>query len=156
MSISGKRGFINALVRICLWFISLLVAVLLFSKLFSLIFGGAGSIFPIFRITMTFALPVGCLYLPFLIALRATEEQRTRIIILGGILIGPLSMALWSLVLQWGGGDMHTIWHGDPLTGVGGFVAMFFALIVGSLATSFYIFALKVAHRGWLGSRHSG
>ena len=46
-------------------FSSLLFAVLLFSLLCSLRFGGAGSIFPIFRITMTFALPVGCLYLPF-------------------------------------------------------------------------------------------
>jgi hypothetical protein len=94
--------------------------------------------------------------MPVLIVLRNTEEQRMPIILLGGILIGPASMALWSLVLQWRGGDTHTIWHGDPLTGAGGFVAMLFALIVGSLTTFLYIFALNVTHRGWSGSRHSG
>ncbi len=151
----GGRSLLNALGRIGLWFSSLLFAVLIFSLVFSMIFGGAGSIFPIFRITMTFALPVGCLYMPVLIVLTNTEKQRIPIVVLGGILIGPASMALWSLVLQWKGGDTHTIWHGDPLTGVGGFVAMLFALIVGSITTFFYIFALKVTHRGWSGSRHS-
>ena len=154
MPIPSGRSFTNALGRIALWFSSLLAAVLLFSLLFSLIFGGAGSIFPIFRITMTFALPVGCLYLPVLIGLGNSEEQRIPIL-LGGILIGPVSMALWGLVLQWRGGDTHTIWHGDPLTGVGGFAVMLFALIVGSLTTFFYIFGLKVTHHGWSGPRHS-
>ena len=146
---AGGCSLINTLSRIGLWFSSLLVAVLLFSLLFSLIFGGAGSIFPIFRITMTFALPVGCLYLSLLIVLRNTEEQRMPIILLCGILIGPASMALWCLVLQWRGDNMHTIWHGDPLTGVGGFAAMLFALMVGSLTTLFYIFGLKAIHRVW-------
>jgi hypothetical protein len=138
MPISGERRLIKASGRIGLWFSSLLVAGLLFSVLCSLIFGGAGSIFLVFRVTMTFALPVACLYLPVLIALRNTEEQRMPIILLGGILIGPASMALWGLVLEWRGGDTHTIWHGDPLTGMGGFVAILFALIVGSLTTFFY------------------
>jgi integrase len=110
MPISGERRLIKASGRIGLWFSSLLVAGLLFSVLFSLIFsgagfGGAGSIFLIFRVTMTFALPVGCLYLPVLIALRNTEEQRMPIILLGGILIGPASMALCGLVLEWRGGE---------------------------------------------------
>ncbi|HMG84292.1 MAG TPA: hypothetical protein VK574_01030 [Terracidiphilus sp.] len=153
----GGLSFINALGHIGLWFSSLLVAVLLFSLVFSRIFVEAGPIFPIFRITLTCALPVACLYMPVLIVLRNTEEQRMPIIILlGGILIGPASIALWGLVLQWTGGDSHTIWHGDPLTGVGGFAMMLFALIVGSLTTFFYIFALKVTHRRWSGSRHSG
>ena len=78
------------------------------------------------------------------------------IILLGGILIGPASMAFWGLVLQWKGGDTYTIWRGDPLTGVGGFVVVLFALIVGSLTSFLYIFALKLTHRGWSGSRHSG
>jgi hypothetical protein len=56
-------------------------------------------------------------------------------------------MALWGLVLEWTGGDTHTIWHGDPLTGVGGLVAMLFAFIVGSLTTFFYVFGLKATHR---------
>jgi len=144
---TGEHSFTKALSRIGLWFSSLLIAVLLFSLLFSLMVGGAGSIFMIFRVTMTFALPVGCLYLPVLIALRNTEKQQISIILLGGILIGPASMALWCLVLLWTGGDSHTIWHGDPLTGMGGFAAMLFALIVGSLTTVFYIFGLKATHR---------
>jgi hypothetical protein len=142
----GARSFINALGRIGLWFSSLLAAVLLFSLLFSLVLNGA--IFPIFRVTLTFALPVGCLYLPVII-LRNTEEQRMPNILPGGILIGPASIFLWCLVLQWRGGNTHTIWHGDPLTGVGGFVAMLYALVVGSLTTLFYILGLKATHRGW-------
>lgn len=146
MPISGERRFIKPLGRIGLWFSSLLVAGLLFSVVFSLIVGAAGTIFLIFRITMTFALPVGCLYLPVLIALRNREDQRMPLILLGGILIGPASMALWGIVLECRGGDAHTIWHGDPLTGVGGFVAMLFALIIGSLTTFFYFLGLKAAH----------
>jgi hypothetical protein len=146
---SGERRLIKASGRIGLWFSSLLVAGLLFSVLFSRILGGAGSIFLIFRVTMTFALPVGCLYLPVLIALRNREEQRMPIILLGGILIGPASMALWGLVLEWSGGDTHTIWHGDPLTGMGGFVAILFALIVGCLTTFFYYWGLKATLHRW-------
>jgi hypothetical protein len=155
MPLSGKRLLIHALGRIGLWFSSLLLAGLLFSVLSSLIFGGAGSIFLIFRMTMTFAFPVGCLYLPVLIALGNEDDRRRPIIVLGGILIGPASMALWGLFLEWRGGNTHTIWNGDPLTGVGGFVAMFFALIVGSLTTLFYVFGLKATHRRWVRWQHS-
>ena len=144
MPLSGERLILHALGRIGLWFSSLLLAALLFSFLSSLIFGGAGSVFPIFRVTMTFALPVGCLYLPVLIALESENERRMPVIILGGILIGPASMALWGLFLEWRGGDAHAIWNGDPLTGLGGLVAMIFALIVGSLTTLFYVLALRV------------
>jgi hypothetical protein len=149
MPISGERRVIKTSGRIGLWLSSLLVAGLLFSVLFSLILGGAGSIFLIFRATMTIALPVGCLYLPVLIALRNTEERRMPIILLGGILIGPATIALWGLVLEWSGGDTHTIWHGDPLTGIGGFVGILFALIVGSLTTFFYYWGLKATLHRW-------
>lgn len=155
MPVSGERLLIHALGRVGLWFSSLLLAGLLFSYLSSLIFGGAGSAFPIFRVTMTFALPVGCLYLPFLIALRSEEERRMPIIILGGILIGPASIALWCLVLELRVGNTHTIWYGDPLTGVGGLVAMFFALIVGSLTTLFYVLGLRITHHRWAPWRHA-
>ncbi|QNI34434.1 hypothetical protein H7849_11380 [Alloacidobacterium dinghuense] len=107
MQRSGGSSFINALGRISLWFSSLLVAVLLFSLLSSLIFGGAGSIFRIFRFTMTFALPVACLYLPVLIVLRNTEEQRMPTILLGGILIGPASMPFGVLFFS-GGAATYT------------------------------------------------
>ena len=98
----------NALVRIGLWLASLLVAVLLFCLLASLIFGGADSIIPIFRVTMTFALPVGCLYLPFVIVLKKAEHRS--LILLSGTLIGPVCIALWGLFLQLRGDDTRTIW----------------------------------------------
>jgi hypothetical protein len=151
MPISGERRFIKAPGRIGLWFSSLLAAGLLFSVLFSLLSGGAGSIlsiFLIFRVSLTFAFPVGCLYLPVLLAFRNREEKRMPIILLGGILIGPASMALWGLVLEWRGLDPHMIWYGDPLTGIGGFAVILFALIVGSLTTFFYYFWLRATrHR---------
>jgi hypothetical protein len=151
MPISGERRFVKASGRIGLWFSSLVAAGLLFSVLFSLLSGGAGSIlsiFLIFRVTMTFAFPVGCLYLPVLLAFRNREEKRMPIILLGGILIGPASMAPWGLVLKWRGLDAHMIWYGDPLIGIGGFAAILFAWIVGSLTTLFYYCWLRATrHR---------
>ena len=148
MPISGERRFIKASGRIGLWFSSLLAAGLLFSVLFGLLSGGAGSIFLIFRVSLTFAFPVGCLYLPVLLAFRNREEKRMPIILLGGILIGPASMALWGLVLEWRGFDAHMIWYGDPLIGIGGFAAILFAWMVGSLTTFFYYFWLRATrHR---------
>jgi len=106
---------------------------------------------------MTFAFPVWCLYLPFVLALRDAEGSRIRTILVSGLLIGPVSLALWGLILQLRGGDPHLIWHGDPLLGVLGGVAamMIFALIVGFLTAFSYVIALKllyrrstVAHRG--------
>ena len=150
MIISGASNLMNALRRVGLWFGSLLLSVTLFSLLFNLLFSGpgffrAGSVLLIFRVTMTFALPVWCLYLPFVIALKDAEERRSWTILSSGILIGPASLALWGLILQLRGGDPHTIWQGDPLAfGLRG--AMIFALIVGFLTTSFYVITLKVLH----------
>ena len=135
----------NALVRVGLWLASLLVAVLLFCLLASLIFGGAGSIRPIFRVAMTFALPVGCLYLPFVIVLKKAEDRS--LILLSGTLIGPVCIVLWGLFLQLRGYSTQTIWYGDPFIGVGGIACVFFALIVGFLTTLLYTVALKPAHR---------
>jgi hypothetical protein len=103
--------------------------------------------FLIFRVAMTFALPVWCLYLPVVIALKDAEEGRIWTILFSGILIGPASLALWGLILQLRGGDAHQIWHGDPLVGLGGIAAITFALIVGFLTTSFYVIALRILHR---------
>jgi hypothetical protein len=74
-------------------------------------------------------------------------------ILLGGVLIGPISMVVLALVAQWRGADTHTIWYGDPLIGMGGFAALFFALIVGSVTTFLYILGLKLTHRRWTRSR---
>ena len=51
-------------------------------------------------VTMTLALPIWCLYLPFVIALKDAEEWRIWIILFSGILIGPASLASWGLILQ--------------------------------------------------------
>jgi hypothetical protein len=140
----------NTLRRIGLWFGSLLLSVTLFSLLFNVLFSGpgffrVGTVLLIFRVTLIFALPVWCLYLPFVIALKNAEERRIWTILVSGILIGPASLVLWSLILQLRGGDPDTIWQGDPLAfGVSG--VMIFALIVGFLTTSFYVIALKVLH----------
>ena len=137
----------NVLGRIGIWFVSLLLAVALFGLLFGLLFSTARAIFPIIRVTMIFALPVWCLYMPVVIALKDAEERRIRTILFSGILIGPVSLGLWCILLQLRGGDPRAIWRGDPLIGVGGISGMIYALIVGFLTTSLYVIALKILHR---------
>jgi hypothetical protein len=142
----------NAVKRIGLWLGSLLLSVILFSLLLDLLLSGQGifhaaTALLIFRVTMTFALPVWCLYLPLVIALKDAEGQRIRTILFSGTLIGPVSMALWAFILQLRGGDSHQIWHGDPLIGMGGIATIIFALTVGFLTTSLYVIALKLLHR---------
>jgi hypothetical protein len=148
MIISGARSLMNTLRRIGLWFGSLLLSATLFSLLFSgaRIFGD-GSVLLIFRVTMIFALPIWCLYLPFVIALKDAEQRRIWTILFSGILIGPTSLAVWCLILQLRGGDPHKIWQGDLLIGLGCITAMVFALIVGFLTASFYVIALRILHR---------
>ena|ERR1035437_101727 len=85
--------------RICLWFGSLMLSITLFSLFFY------GYAILIFRITMIFAFPVWCLCLPFVIAFKDVEKRRPWILLLGGTLIGPASLALWCLILQLRGGD---------------------------------------------------
>ncbi|HZD47373.1 MAG TPA: hypothetical protein VE178_01395 [Silvibacterium sp.] len=150
----GERGSLNVLRRIGLWFASLLLAVALFCLFFSLIFMAspfftAGSILPVLRVTMIFALPVWCLYLPVVIAVKDAEERRIWTILLTGTLIGPLAMFLWSLILLLRGFSQKDVWLGDPLLGgLGGCIgSMTLALIVGFLTTSFYVIALKILHR---------
>lgn len=146
-------SWIYTLGRIGLWFCSLLLAVALFCLLCSLIFSGGIAISLLFRVTMRFALPVWCLYLPFVIALKDAEEGRIRVLLLSGILIGPASVLTWSFILQLWGYGTQTIWYGDPLVGVGGISGSIFALIVGSLTTCFYVTALKVLHRQYAAAK---
>src|SRR6185312_12639855 len=73
------------------------------------------------------------------LALRDAEGSRICPIIVSEILIGPAALALLGLILQLRGGHPNLIWHGDPLLGVLGGIAvmMFFAAIIGFLTTSF-------------------
>ena len=105
------------------------------------------AIIPSFLIIMTFAFPVWCLCLPFVIAFKDAQKGRLWILLVGGTLIGPVSMALWSLFLQLRGEDPHEIWYGDPLAGIGGFACIIFALIVGFLTTSIYLVSLRALRR---------
>jgi hypothetical protein len=126
-----------------LWFFSLLLSVSLFSLIYGRLYGLESFIF-VFRITMMFALPVACLFLPIVIALRDAEEGRMRIIAGIGILIGPACLALWGLILEA---------RGEPFVGTGdgiGFgilTGIILASIVGFLTTMSYITALKLIHR---------
>lgn len=131
--------------RVGLSFGSLLLSAILFSLSFTGLFR-AGPFLPIFQVTMVFALPIWCLYLPFVIALKDAEARRIWAILFSGILIGPASLASWCLILQQRGGAPYTIWHGDPLVGLGGMAAIIYALIVGFLTTSLYVVALRVLH----------
>jgi len=137
--------------RVGLWFMALLLAVGLFSLLFCLMPNVAAhsieTLSGVSVATLMLAFPVACLCLPLVIGLKDAEEHRIWIILFSGILIGPVSMALWSFFLQWRGEDSHTVWHGDPLLGIGGLAGMAFATIVGSLTALFYVIALRVIHR---------
>ena len=151
MLTTSSSVFMSASRRIGLWFIALLLAVGLFSLLWFLM-PSVGSVSletlsGVFLVTLLYALPVACLFLPIVIGLKDAEERRIWMILSSGILIGPLSMALWGLLLQWRGEDSHTVWYGDPLLGVGGFASMFFAGVVGSFTTLFYVIVLRVIHR---------
>jgi hypothetical protein len=136
----GAGKTTNTLTRIGVWFVCLLVSVTAFSLFFR-----TGAFF-VFRATMTFALPVWFLYLPFVIVLKDAEQRRGWIIVASGIAIGPASLALWGLILQLRGGDKHTIWQGDGI-GLGVLQGMICAAIVGFLMTACYAIALKVICR---------
>src|SRR5277367_3846761 len=118
------------LTRIGVWFGCLLIAVALFSLLFVRLFNAGGDVILVCRITMMFALPVWFLYLPFTVKLKDAEDRRIWIILVSGILIGPLSLTIWCLILQLRGGDAATIWQGDPLAPSTA-ECMIFASVVG-------------------------
>jgi hypothetical protein len=136
----------STLRRMSLWFGSLFVAVTLFSLLVPIAFFRGAPVLLIFRVTLLFAFPVSCLYLPLVVTFKDAEEWRIWIILFSGTLIGPVSLALWGLLLQLPGGDPRMIWQGDPLIGLGVTTAMIFALIVGFLTACVYVVGLKVLY----------
>jgi hypothetical protein len=137
--------------RVGLWFIALLLAFAVFSLLFCLLPSvgrlSLGTLTGVFVASLLYALPVACLYLPIVIGLKDAEEHRIWIILCGGMLIGPVLIALWCFVLQWRGEDSYTVLHGDPLLGIGGLAVMVFSAIVGSFTALVYAIALRVIHR---------
>lgn len=130
---------LNAITRIALWFAALLLSAFLFS---AWIGRGAPNLFVV-RITLLFALPAWLLYLPLIVAYPKPARRQLATLLVAGVLIGPVSIAAWGLVLLSRGQTAHAIWAGDPEAG-GLAAMMFYAAIVGSLTTIFYVFALRL------------
>ena len=150
---SAKRSVVSVGRRIGMWFVCLLAADALFSLLLSLFVDSVGLdklwfVLPIFRVTMMCALPIWCLCLPIVIAMKDADGWKLWTILLSGSLIGPLLVGLWFLLLQIGGANPQTLWQGGPLTGwaASSVAGMFFAFVVGLLTSSFYLVALKRLH----------
>jgi hypothetical protein len=83
-----------------------------------------------------FALPVSFLYLPVVIAIKDAKGGRLWAVLVSGILIGPVSLALWGFILHLRGAAVRSLWQGDGLA-PGLEQCMVFALIVGSLTSTF-------------------
>ena len=154
MLASSQRTVIGVWRRIGLSFVCLLLGDALFSLLLALWLTMAGSArvslsIPVFRISMTFALPVWCVWQSIVIAMKDAEGRNIWTILLSGILVGPLSIAVWSGILLLRGVNQETVWYGDPLLGElgGGIACMIFASIVGLFTSFFYLAALKALHR---------
>ncbi len=131
----------NTFGRVGAWFTSLLLSVTIFCLLWPI-----ASFLFVFRITMTFAFPVSLLYLPAVIGIKNAREGRLRTLLVSGILIGPVSLCAWGLILQLRGAAAHSVWWGDGLApGLAG--GLVFALIVGSLTTTFYVATLRFIPR---------
>jgi hypothetical protein len=122
-----------------LWFLALLLSVSLFSSIYGRLYG-LGSFIFVFRITMIFALPVACLCLPVVIAMRDRKEG-TRIIVAAGSLIGPVCLVLWGVLREARG--VQAAWSSDGI-GFSIITVLILASIVGCLTTIFYIIALKL------------
>ncbi len=151
---SAKHSVVSVRRRIAVWFVCLLVAVALFSLVLSFFMNSVGLdklwlVVPIFRVTMMCALPIWCLCLPVVIALKDAEGSKMWTILLSGSLIGPLSVGLWFLLLQLGDANPQVLSQGGRLTGWAGsgMAGMFFAFVVGLLTSSLYLVALRILHR---------
>jgi hypothetical protein len=135
---------IRALARVGLWFFSLLLSVTVFTLLFSLVLGAPGALPLIFRMTMIFAFPVWCVYIPYVVF----ANVRSRRFVLAASFGAPGLLALWFFFLQLKGTDPESIWRGDPLVGFGGIWGLLFAFVVGFLASFFYVMGSRVLRFG--------
>jgi hypothetical protein len=131
--------------NIVLWFGSVFLAISIFSLVYGWPYGPASVLF-VFRVTLMFALPVACLCLPLVISLGESEKGRPWSLLGAGTLIGPACIILWGLIAALRGSP--SVWHSDGL-GLGLGVCLVVALLVGFLATAFYLIALKAIHR-WI------
>lgn len=136
---------VGALKRVGFSLGALLVSVTLFSVLFTLVSGRLRTLDPlpfIFLGTLVFALPVWCLYLPFILKLKDAEGRRRWIILVTGTLIGPVATGLAAVVFLLNTVGLQRIIYGTgDLRAIG--ALMGFAFFVGSLTSAFYVLALR-------------
>lgn len=134
----------HALIRICLWLVSFLLADLCFSLFFG--FFSLDAVPPYFLLTLLIAWPAWCLYLPVVIGFKDAEAWRLWTILSAGVLAGPLSLVLWDAAARLHG-DVNVPILGlrDPLDVLRGF-GIIVAVVVGSLTTFAYVFGLKILY----------
>lgn len=137
----------GAFIRVGLWLVSLLLADAFFNlcDAFSILFRGPGIV-PnlLFVMTIIYAFPAWLLFLPIVIALKDAEGRRIWSILVAGFLIGPLSLLLLYMAIRLVyGGPQPAGSHNPPTGGE----MLLFAVIVGSLTTSFYVIGLKILHK---------
>lgn len=136
---------VGALKRVGFSLGALLVSVTLFSILLPLIPGQLGRLGPFpftFLATLVFALPVWCLYLPFILKLKDAEGRRRWVILSTGTLIGPVATGLAAVVFLLNTVGLQRIIYGTgDLRAIG--ALMGFAFFVGCLTSAFYVLALR-------------
>ncbi|MBE7542508.1 MAG: hypothetical protein HS123_09095 [Solibacteraceae bacterium] len=104
--------------------------------------GTRGSFPFIFLGTLVFALPVWCLYLPFILKLKDAEGRRLWVILSTGTLIGPVATGLAAVVFLLNTVGLQRIIYGTgDLRAIG--ALMGFAFFVGCLTSAFYVLALR-------------
>ena len=103
----------NILGRMAVWFASVFISIGVFSVLFSM--GSIAEFFFVYRITLIFALPVALLYLPVVVAIKDAQQGRFGALLASGILIGPVSLAVWGLILQLKGAATVSQWRGNDI-----------------------------------------
>lgn len=135
-----------ALMRVGLWLVSFLLADFCFSLFFGFYSVHISVAAAFFIYTLMYASPAWCLYLPVVIAFKDAEGRRIWTILSVGILVGPLSLVLWSVADR-----LHSVnaWRTGLWDSIEAFPAIFlvFAAIVGSLTTCAYVYGLKILHR---------
>lgn len=151
---SAKPSVVSVWKRIGLWFVCLLVSASLFSLFLGFFLNSVGLdklwlILPIFRVTMMCALPIWCLCLPIVVAVKDAEGWKSWTILVSGSLLGPLLVGLWFLVLEMGGANPQMFWQsGRPAGWAENSIAgMIFAFVVGLCTSSFYLAVFKRLQR---------
>ena len=137
--------------RIRLWFLSVLLAIVLFVLAYALPASFSRNMADVmdvvemvFLTTSIYAIPVALLYLPLVIALKDATKWRLWALLIVGVLIGPAAIALWSLI--WSLAMKGLPEDEISMTALAPSFTLF-AFIVGAIATVAYIFLLRVHGR---------